>query len=211
MHAPAQLLYEGPQATALVRDAWEAEDIGTFVALYTAQHVESHEARVLLVKFGDAASLQAEMEAHAHAHPRGTAAAPSHHGAAAGGEPNEIAVAAAAVTHARWATHASLELPEPRVPVDDGGHHPAGALPLSRHDGGHPHDSYEAFPPLMACATQHIDSLLLLVLVLAIGICLLLVAMQRLVSSENCKDAARPHAWPGKVTPAKVQGKSHDV
>ena len=38
-------LYEGKQATALVRDVWEREYIGLHVALYTAKHVEPHEAR----------------------------------------------------------------------------------------------------------------------------------------------------------------------
>jgi alpha-galactosidase len=45
-------LYEGKQAAALVRNAWEAADEGVFVALYTARHVEAHEARVVTVRFG---------------------------------------------------------------------------------------------------------------------------------------------------------------
>lgn len=42
----------GRQATARVRDAWERETLGDFKALYTARHVEPHEARVLVVRFG---------------------------------------------------------------------------------------------------------------------------------------------------------------
>ena len=38
-------LYEGKQATALVRDVWEREYLGLYVALFTAKHVEPHEAR----------------------------------------------------------------------------------------------------------------------------------------------------------------------
>ena len=37
-------LYEGKQATALVRDVWEREYLGLHVALFTAKHVEPHEA-----------------------------------------------------------------------------------------------------------------------------------------------------------------------
>lgn len=36
-------LYEGKQATALVRDVWEREFVGLHIALYTAKHVEPHE------------------------------------------------------------------------------------------------------------------------------------------------------------------------
>lgn len=44
-------VYEGRQATAYVRNAWEMEDEGSHVAMYTALHVEPHEARVLVVSF----------------------------------------------------------------------------------------------------------------------------------------------------------------
>ncbi|KAL3911467.1 MAG: hypothetical protein SGPRY_008679 [Prymnesium sp.] len=44
--------WEGEQATAHVRDAWGEEEEGDFIAMYTAKHVEPHEARVLVVSFG---------------------------------------------------------------------------------------------------------------------------------------------------------------
>ena len=44
--------YDGPQATARVYNAWDEEDEGGFIARYTAKHVESHEARVLIIGFG---------------------------------------------------------------------------------------------------------------------------------------------------------------
>lgn len=44
-------LWQGSQATALVRDAWEQEYKGIYTAMYTARHVESHEARVLVLRF----------------------------------------------------------------------------------------------------------------------------------------------------------------
>ena len=53
-------LWEGRQAIARVRNAWEDEEVGSFTALYTAKHVEAHEARVLIVSFGtDAATPSA--------------------------------------------------------------------------------------------------------------------------------------------------------
>ena len=51
-------LWEGKQATALVRNAWEREFEGYFTALYTAKHVEPHEARVLVVRFGEKKELE---------------------------------------------------------------------------------------------------------------------------------------------------------
>jgi len=44
--------WEGEQATAHVMNAWEQEHEGEFIAMYTAMHVEPHEARVILVGFG---------------------------------------------------------------------------------------------------------------------------------------------------------------
>ena len=61
------VIYEGRQATALVRNAWEQEDLGLFTALYTARHVESHEARVITVRFGRRAELEARAAANKHA------------------------------------------------------------------------------------------------------------------------------------------------
>ena len=43
-----------------MRNAWEEEDEGGFIAWYTAKHVESHEARVLVVGFGPRAAAAAE-------------------------------------------------------------------------------------------------------------------------------------------------------
>ena len=45
--------FSGPQATARVRNAWEQDDEGEFIAMYTAKHVEPHEARLLVVSFGE--------------------------------------------------------------------------------------------------------------------------------------------------------------
>jgi hypothetical protein len=81
--------YDGPQATGYVRNAWEEEDEGGFIAWYTAKHVESHEARVLVVGFGPRAAAAAEAR-RAAAAAEATAAAgkrvpslPSTRGAAA--------------------------------------------------------------------------------------------------------------------------------
>lgn len=68
-------IFEGKQATALVRNAWEEEDEGMFTALYTARHVESHEARVVVVRFGERAKLEAMHAAHATATPKAEAGA----------------------------------------------------------------------------------------------------------------------------------------
>lgn len=42
---PRPLGPPGPKAVALVRDAWQQEDMGPSIALYTALHVEPHEGR----------------------------------------------------------------------------------------------------------------------------------------------------------------------
>lgn len=52
----------GQQATASVRDAWERETLGDFKALYTARHVESHEARVFVVRFGIVTKFSAKRD-----------------------------------------------------------------------------------------------------------------------------------------------------
>ena len=44
-------LYEGKQATALVRDAWEREYKGVYTAQYTARNLQPHEGRVFVLKF----------------------------------------------------------------------------------------------------------------------------------------------------------------
>ena len=46
--------WDGQQAIAHVRNVWEEEDEGEFTALYTALHVEPHEARLIIVRFGPA-------------------------------------------------------------------------------------------------------------------------------------------------------------
>ena len=51
-------LYEGKQPTALVRDAWEQTYVGIHVAVYTAKHVEAHEARVITLKFEEPGMAQ---------------------------------------------------------------------------------------------------------------------------------------------------------
>jgi alpha-galactosidase len=48
---PPALWEAGSEATALVRDAWAAEYLGTYTAQFTAKHVEPHEARLLVVRF----------------------------------------------------------------------------------------------------------------------------------------------------------------
>jgi len=71
---PPALWEEGSEATAAVVDAWEMEAEGRFTALYTARHVEPHEARALLVRFGAAAEGQAGGgEPSAPPHPAGRA------------------------------------------------------------------------------------------------------------------------------------------
>ena len=44
-------LYEGKQATALVRDAWEREYKGVYTAQYTARNLQPHEGRVFVLTF----------------------------------------------------------------------------------------------------------------------------------------------------------------
>lgn len=56
------------QAAALVRDAWEQEDLGIYRAQFTAHLVEPHEARVYVVRF-DLRSL--EHDAHKRLAERG--------------------------------------------------------------------------------------------------------------------------------------------
>mmetsp|Transcript_37616 Transcript_37616/g.85405 ORF Transcript_37616/g.85405 Transcript_37616/m.85405 type:complete len:520 (-) Transcript_37616:720-2279(-) len=50
-------LWEGRQATALVRDVWEREYLGIFTAMFTAKNVEAHEARVISLKFEEPVSV----------------------------------------------------------------------------------------------------------------------------------------------------------
>lgn len=56
------LLWEGRQATALVRDAWEAEYAGLFTAFFTAPLVEPHGAAVVTVRFGPTVRLRHILE-----------------------------------------------------------------------------------------------------------------------------------------------------
>ena len=144
-------IYEGPQATALVRDAWEEEDLGTHVALYTARHVESHEARVLIVKFGEPSKLEAELKAHR-----------------------------------RPAAQRGHEIREIRKRAEE----PLGAFTLGA-----------AAVTLQGCASEHVDSLLLLVLAIVVASCMLLVGLQKLVQGEM----GRSQSKVGKTTPAKGQ------
>ena len=78
---PPALWGEGRQATASVFNAWEREDEGNFTALFTAKHVEPHEARVYIVRF----------------------LVPSHHGRRIA-EPRAVAVGRAAAGEQRWAS-----------------------------------------------------------------------------------------------------------
>ena len=55
-------LYEGKQATALVRNAWDEEFDGLATAVYVAKHVEPHEARVLVITFGERAELEKRLK-----------------------------------------------------------------------------------------------------------------------------------------------------
>merc|ERR1712060_69740 len=43
--------WEGEQATALVRDAWQREYIGIYTAQYDVKHLDPHEGRVLVIRF----------------------------------------------------------------------------------------------------------------------------------------------------------------
>mmetsp|Transcript_33647 Transcript_33647/g.88511 ORF Transcript_33647/g.88511 Transcript_33647/m.88511 type:complete len:110 (-) Transcript_33647:21-350(-) len=103
--------------------------------------------------------------------------------------PNDEAVAAAAVTHARWATHAALELPEPHAlePHALAAHATARELAAS-------------LPTLSVCASEHIDSLLLFLLAVAVCFGAVFVVMHRAVAREM----GRSHGRVGvKTTPAK--------
>jgi len=149
-------IYDGPQATALVRDAWEEEDLGTHVALYTARHVEAHEARVLIVKFGEPSKLEAELKAHR-----------------------------------RPAAQRGHEIREIRKRAEE----PPGAFTPGAFTLG------AAAVTLQGCASEHMDSLLLLVLAIVVASCMLLVGLQKLVQGEM----GRSQSKVGKTTPAKGQ------
>ena len=62
--ATAFVLVLNPHAFShQVRNAWEEnEDMGRFIAFFTATHVEAHEARVIRVSFGDAADSEHDGE-----------------------------------------------------------------------------------------------------------------------------------------------------
>lgn len=59
---PHPLDAPGPKASAVVRDAWQREDLGAFVSRWSAHLVEPHAARVVTVTFMDAASAKAQGE-----------------------------------------------------------------------------------------------------------------------------------------------------
>ena len=138
------------------QDAWEEEDLGTHVALYTARHVESHEARVLIVKFGEPSKLEAELKAHR-----------------------------------RPAAQRGHEIREIRKRAEE----PPGAFTPGAFTLG------AAAVTLQGCASEHLDSLLLLVLAIVVASCMLLVGLQKLVQGEM----GRSQSKVGKTTPAKGQ------
>lgn len=105
-------LYEGKQATALVRDVWEREYVGIHVALYTAKHVEPHAARVITVKFEEPGMAQhrtleklVEAEQDARRKARARASAPPTAATAAEAAPEmgeEVDLGACVDEHGFW-------------------------------------------------------------------------------------------------------------
>ena len=133
--APA--LYEGAQATALVRNAWEREDEGLFVAMYTAMHVEPHEARVVTVRFGERPELERRLATN-------LAAAVKSGGGGAGGVAHMAAATAHATPHV-----ASLS-----------GQEQAGMY-VPKCDVAKPTHAEHEPPTMHACAAEHSDRLVL--------------------------------------------------
>jgi hypothetical protein len=145
-----------------VRNAWESNEVeGRFVAFYTAKHVEPHEARVILVTFGEASAAAAGKSAE------GSAAAPP-----SAGPRDALTRTEARRMHADEA---------------DEGHGAAGVggAPDARAARG-VHSREAAAnnepPTLATCAAQHADSLVLgsFALIALASLCLLLMSRRLL-------------------------------
>ena len=205
-------LYEGQQAEALVRNAWEREfevgdgtGNGLHVAQFAAKHVEPHEARILVVRFGAQEELLALLRDGAGAARAGRDAA---------GRVGRPLALAAAKTIAGAATDPGRSLSGQEL-GRAGGHGPgtgaseaaetaetaesAGGLRAARSGAAH-----AAPPSLRVCAAEHADSLLLMAITAMCGSGSIVFLMQRCQRRERAKAHAaakavrsprdRPHA-----------------